>query len=157
MSTPKIYAERLREIRRAQGLTLKQVEIRSRGLWKGVVVGSYERGTRTLSLEKAILLCEFYGVPAQALFGDNDNQVNQNPRISVDIRRVHQFASTKDSFSLSLKRLIDSILLARGDWNGEVISLRESDWIALTLILGVTRSSIQTSLENRNLIFGTRH
>ena len=63
MATPLEIGKSLRDIRRQQELTLKQVEIKSRGVWKAVVVGSYERGSRTLSIEKALRLCEFYGVP----------------------------------------------------------------------------------------------
>ena len=68
MTTPVEISRRLRQIRKQQNLTLKQVEIRSRGKWKAVVIGSYERGTRSLSISKAKSLCEFYGVPLSALF-----------------------------------------------------------------------------------------
>src|SRR5690606_22454217 len=40
---------RLREARRARGLTLQDVEERSGGRWKAVVIGSYERGDRAVS------------------------------------------------------------------------------------------------------------
>ena len=68
MTTPIEISKRLRQIRKQQNLTLKQVEIRSRGKWKAVVIGSYERGTRSLSISKAKSLCEFYGVPSQLSF-----------------------------------------------------------------------------------------
>ena len=157
MSTPKIYSERLREIRRAQGLTLKQVEIRSRGKWKGVVVGSYERGTRTLSVEKALSLCEFYGVPLDALFGSpKDKEPVDRSIPALDLRTLQSFSQVKDPFSIAVKRLTDSILLARGDWNGELISLRESDWSSLAMVLGITRGSVSSSLHNRNLFFDVK-
>src|ERR687890_717777 len=41
---------RLRAIRQQQGLTLQQVEEMSEGRWKAVVVGSYERGDRAVSV-----------------------------------------------------------------------------------------------------------
>ena len=41
---------RLRSIRNQQGLSLAQVEARSGGVWKAVVVGAYERGDRAVSL-----------------------------------------------------------------------------------------------------------
>jgi transcriptional regulator with XRE-family HTH domain len=43
---------RLRAIRQQQGLTLQQVEEMSEGRWKAVVVGSYERGDRAVSVAK---------------------------------------------------------------------------------------------------------
>ena len=72
MPTPLDIRTRLREIRRQQGLTLKQVEIKSRGRWKAVVVGSYERGSRTLSFDRAASLCDFYGVPLSSLIKDKN-------------------------------------------------------------------------------------
>ncbi|NDC12712.1 MAG: hypothetical protein EBZ85_01040 [Actinobacteria bacterium] len=61
MATPIEIGSRLRDIRRQQELTLKQVEIKSRGVWKSVVVGSYERGTRTLSIENSQELARLVG------------------------------------------------------------------------------------------------
>ena len=41
---------RLRAIRQQQGLSLQRVEQRSQGAWKAVVVGSYERGDRAVTV-----------------------------------------------------------------------------------------------------------
>jgi len=54
---------RLRAIRTGQGLSLGGVEELSRGRWKAVVVGSYERGDRAITVERLALLAEFYGLP----------------------------------------------------------------------------------------------
>ena len=43
----KTLGARLRAIRTQQGLSLHGVEEKSRGRWKAVVVGSYERGERS--------------------------------------------------------------------------------------------------------------
>lgn len=56
--------QRLRNIRNAKGMSLEAVEAASRGTWKAVVVGMYERGQRGISAEKLAALCSFYGVPA---------------------------------------------------------------------------------------------
>jgi transcriptional regulator with XRE-family HTH domain len=61
-------AERLRVIRKSKGWSLQDVELRSNGKWKAVVIGSYERGDRAISLKKAISLMEFYQVPISELF-----------------------------------------------------------------------------------------
>lgn len=53
---------RLRAARNAAGLSLQGVEDASRGEWKAVVVGSYERGDRSTTIGRLIRLCEFYGV-----------------------------------------------------------------------------------------------
>lgn len=70
-STASAYAKelgvRLRAIRTAQGLSLHGVEEKSRGQWKAVVVGSYERGDRAPTVEKLAQLADFYDVAASDL------------------------------------------------------------------------------------------
>ena len=58
---------RLRAIRTQQGLSLHGVEEKSEGHWKAVVVGSYERGDRAVTVQRLAELADFYGVPVQAL------------------------------------------------------------------------------------------
>ena len=51
---------RLRSIRVQQGLTLYDVEEKSAGHWKAVVVGSYERADRAVTVVRLAELAEFY-------------------------------------------------------------------------------------------------
>ena len=44
-------AASIKAVRKAKGLTLRQVEEKSGGLWKAVVIGSYERCDRALSVK----------------------------------------------------------------------------------------------------------
>jgi len=63
----KALGSRLRAIRTQQGLSLHGVEEKSRGRWKAVVVGSYERGDRAVTVQRLAELAEFYGVPIHEL------------------------------------------------------------------------------------------
>lgn len=63
----RILGARLRAVRTRQGLSLNGVEVKSHGRWKGVVVGSYERGDRAITVEKLAGLAKFYGVPPAGL------------------------------------------------------------------------------------------
>src|SRR5258707_9121448 len=56
---------KLRAIRTQQGLSLHGVEEKSQGRWKAVVVGSYERGDRAVTVQRLAELAAFYGVPGQ--------------------------------------------------------------------------------------------
>lgn len=58
---------RLRAIRQQQGLSLQGVEEKSGGRWKAVVIGSYERGDRAVTVAKLAELADFYGVPVGEL------------------------------------------------------------------------------------------
>src|SRR4051812_29090736 len=59
--------ERLRAIRRQQGLSLHDVEARSGQEFKASVLGAYERGERALSVDRLLRLAELYDVPAGQL------------------------------------------------------------------------------------------
>ena len=58
-----VLGARLRDVRQREGLSLQRVEQRSGGRWKAVVVGSYERGDRAVTVQKLAELARFYGVP----------------------------------------------------------------------------------------------
>jgi transcriptional regulator with XRE-family HTH domain len=67
----KALGARLRAIRTQQGLSLHGVEEKSRGRWKAVVVGSYERGDRAVTVQKLAELADFYGVPVGELLPED--------------------------------------------------------------------------------------
>jgi transcriptional regulator with XRE-family HTH domain len=55
---PQSLGHRLRAIRVQQGLSLHGVEKKSGGRWKGVVIGSYERGSRAVTVQRLAELAD---------------------------------------------------------------------------------------------------
>jgi transcriptional regulator with XRE-family HTH domain len=62
----------LRSVRQAHGLSLQQLEEKTGGEYKAVVVGSYERGDRHITVDRLAGLCAVYGVPTWAVLPDSD-------------------------------------------------------------------------------------
>ena len=155
MTTPLEISKRLRQIRKQQNLTLKQVEIRSRGKWKAVVIGSYERGTRSLSISKAKSLCEFYGVPLSALFQiEGIQQVPPSEgALRIDLRNLRSKISQNDSLIGQLHNLLSFIARRRDDWNGEIMTIRLQDNEVLGLLIQKEQSELRKALEIRDLLF----
>jgi len=155
MTTPLEISKRLRQIRKQQNLTLKQVEIRSRGKWKAVVIGSYERGTRSLSISKAKSLCEFYGVPLSALF--QIEGIQQVPptegALRIDLRNLRSKNSQNDPLIGQLHNLLSFIARRRDDWNGEIMTIRLQDNEVLGLLVQKEQSELRKALEIRDLLF----
>ena len=155
MTTPLEISKRLRQIRKQQNLTLKQVEIRSRGKWKAVVIGSYERGTRSLSISKAKSLCEFYGVPLSALF--QSEGIQQVPpsegALRIDLRNLRSKISQNDPLIGQLHNLLSFIARRRDDWNGEIMTIRLQDNEVLGLLVQKEQSELRKALEIRDLLF----
>ena len=157
MPTPLDIRTRLREIRRQQGLTLKQVEIKSRGRWKAVVVGSYERGSRTLSFDRAASLCDFYGVPLSSLIKEKNVATSLEAiPVILDLTVIRLLAQSKDHFLQALIRFLNGITERRQDWNGHLLSIRDSDLETIGLMTSLDREDVKTGLLNRNLLFKER-
>lgn len=148
----------LREIRRVKSLSLSDVEELSKGALKAVVLGSYERGTRSLSVRRAIQIAHLYEVPLEVLLtGQSATRSYQVERTMIDLRRLRSlngdvYPSDQLSKFESLRNYLKGITLMRNDWNGEVISLRGSDIQALALLAGGEYEEYLSWLSSADLI-----
>ena len=81
---------RLRAIRTQQGLSLHGVEEKSEGRWKAVVVGSYERGDRAVTVQRLAELADFYAVPVSELLPDSapSGAAEPPPRLIIDLEKL---------------------------------------------------------------------
>ena len=88
----KALGVRLRAIRSQQGLSLHGVEQKSQGRWKAVVVGSYERGDRAVTVQRLSELAEFYGVPVHELLPGTGAPASAGPepggKLVLDLERL---------------------------------------------------------------------
>jgi transcriptional regulator with XRE-family HTH domain len=141
----KALGARLRAIRTQQGLSLHGVEEKSQGRWKAVVVGSYERGDRAVTVQRLSELAEFYGVPVNELLPEREAviAVEQSPRIVIDLERL---ASVPREQGAPLARYAATIQSQRGDYNGRVLSIRHEDLRSLAVIYDATPTSLTEQL-----------
>jgi transcriptional regulator with XRE-family HTH domain len=87
--TSATVALRIRALRKARGWTLHDVESRSSGSIKAVVMGSYERGSRALSLARSIEIANLFGIPLANLLGDFSRTNALSPEtLTIDQRRL---------------------------------------------------------------------
>jgi len=141
-------AERLRLIRKSKGWSLQDVERYSNGKWKAVVIGSYERADRAISLKKAISLMEFYQVPVTELFPDNPRPV-QISNLAIDLGRL---SNEESPFSSIVKKFTNAIASRRKDWNGQILSVRANDLQFLAMLLQQNENSVLEQLEKLGLV-----
>ena len=137
----KTLGARLRAIRTQQGLSLHGVEEKSRGRWKAVVVGSYERGDRSVTVQKLAELADFYGVPVSELLpGDAaPTAMAPSPKLVIDLERMSQLPREKAG---PLARYVATIQSQRGDYNGRVLSIRADDLRALAIVYDLSPSGL---------------
>jgi transcriptional regulator with XRE-family HTH domain len=152
MDYQKRLGSRLRAIRQQQGLTLQQVEEMSEGRWKAVVVGSYERGDRAVSVSKLHELGDFYNVPVSELLPKEDmpSAVTSVPtKVMLDLRRLAE-ANIDDLAPLS--RFAHAIQMQRGDFNGSVLTIRGEDLRALSVLYGQAPEELVVRLEGEGIL-----
>jgi transcriptional regulator with XRE-family HTH domain len=136
---------RLRAIRTQQGLSLHGVEEKSQGRWKAVVVGSYERGDRAVTVQRLSELAEFYGVPVGELLpeGATIAPVEASPRIIIDLEKLQLVPREQ---AAPLARYAQTIQAQRGDYNGRVLSIRHEDLRSLAVIYDLAPSALTEQL-----------
>ncbi|SFD05733.1 transcriptional regulator [Streptomyces aidingensis] len=136
---------KLRAIRTQQGLSLHGVEEKSQGRWKAVVVGSYERGDRAVTVQRLAELAEFYGVPVQELLPGSTpaGAAEPPPKLVLDLERLVQVPSEKAG---PLQRYVATIQSQRGDYNGKVLSIRQDDLRTLAVIYDQSPSVLTEQL-----------
>ena len=141
----KALGARLRAIRTQQGLSLHGVEDKSQGRWKAVVVGSYERGDRAVTVQRLSELADFYGVPVNELLpeGHTAPAVEAAARIVIDLE---QLSSVPADRAAPLARYAATIQSQRGDYNGRVLSIRQEDLRSLAVIYDASPGALTEQL-----------
>lgn len=142
---------RLRAIRNQLGMTLRDVESKSDGRWKAVVVGSYERADRSVSLPKLRELADFYGVDiAELLPGGMPKIADEPPPLVVDLAGLRAASTEREMWPLV--RFVADVRSRRGDRDGDRVTLRSADARALAILLDVPTDSIEDILREKGLL-----
>src|SRR3954467_1924099 len=141
----KALGQRLRAIRMQQGLSLHGVEEKSKGRWKAVVVGSYERGDRAVTVQRLAELAAFYSVPVSELLPDSapSGAAEPPPRLIIDLEKLQVVPAEKAG---PLARYAATIQAQRGDYNGRVLSIRNEDLRSLAIIYDMTPGDLSEQL-----------
>ena len=159
---------RLRAIRAQQRFSLQEVEARSGEEFKASVLGAYERGERAISVARLQRLAAFYGVPVDRLLpGDNGRQFGRRPGdaapgdlppadgaqlspLRIDLVALDRLDCEQAEL---LRRFLRTIQVQRGDFNGQVLTVRGADHVALGCILDVPPEATAARLGEMGLVF----
>jgi len=118
---------RIRAARISRGWSLAEFAAHSAGAITAVAMGSYERGGRTLSTPKLLTICHVLEISlVHLLASEQDLTPGQiSDRHIYDLRLLQVLPQSAEKHHLL--SYIREIIRARGDWKGEVISLRKGD------------------------------
>lgn len=143
----------LREIRRHKGLTLNEFEELSGGTVKAVVLGSYERGTRSISLARLEQIASIYEVPIQYFFtGQKEREGTSSERLIFDLRRIAR-SDAQELPLVSIKKMLGKIVRDRADWNGEILSIRARDGEILEMITDIELDILKELLREHHFLW----
>jgi transcriptional regulator with XRE-family HTH domain len=137
--------QRLRDIRRQQGLSLQAVEDQSGREFKASVMGAYERGERIISVLRLQRLAGLYGVPVDQLLpratGPSASSAPggrgigsagaDTSAVTIDLARLEVLDAPERDL---IRRYVGKIQIQRGDYNGRVITIRAEDVRALARV-----------------------
>lgn len=151
--------ERLRAIRRQQGLSLHDVEARSSEEFKASVLGAYERGERALSVSRLLRLADLYDVPPdQLLPRGHDVEIDltsggvDSHALTIDLVRLNELDEPDAEV---LARYAATIQLQRQDFNGRMLTIRREDVRVLAAVLGRTPEDLGARLDELGLRVST--
>ena len=98
-----------------------------------LVVGSYERADRAVTVTKLVELADFYGIPVSDLLPDA--WIYAPPpaatAIVLDLQRLRELPTEHGAL---LARYVSAIEHLRGDYNGQVLSIRGEDLRSLAIL-----------------------
>ena len=150
--------DRLRAIRRQQGMSLHDVEARSGQEFKASVLGAYERGERALSVSRLLRLAELYDVPSDQLLPrgadieiDLTKGAEEGSALTIDLVRLNQL---EEPDAEVLARYAATIQLQRQDFNGRMLTIRRDDVRVLAAVLGRSPDALGTRLNQLGLLVG---
>jgi transcriptional regulator with XRE-family HTH domain len=130
----KALGARLRSIRAQQHLSLHGVERKSGGKWKAVVVGSYERGDRAVSVQRLAELAEFYGVPVGELLPREHVPASGTSGLAKIVLNLERLQNLPIEDAAQLARFVAAIQRQRGDYGNKVLSIRAEDLRSLAIM-----------------------
>jgi hypothetical protein len=133
---------------------LQDIERLSAGRIKAVVMGSYERGSRAISLARAIEIANLFSMPLAELIEEPSTHNSDDEALLIlDLRKLRGVDSTKASEEITkLRSFANAICAKRRDWYGEELTLRSGDLDTLTLVMEMTAQDLQELLKQSQLL-----
>ena len=156
----RLIGERLRAIRRQRGWSLRDAEQASKSEFSASALGTYERGERSLSVERLHRLASLYRVPVDRLLpeqpgwpGEERVEVAAPPPpddVVIDLTALENHG--EDAGLEPLRRYVGVIQGERQDWNGRLLSMRRGDLRVIARLTGTDLDHTRRHLDGLGLL-----
>ena len=141
---------RMRAARKQRGWTI--AEMAAIGKIKAVVIGSYERGSRNMPISRLGEIARILGVDVAYLLGQPIGRQESDLVLTLDLRAISRPSFTNPDRLTVVVSYCAGIVKKRSDWNGEVLSVRESDLLNMSFALGIEQADLMHWLTTENYL-----
>jgi len=141
---------RIRSARKKRGWTIAQMA--AAGKIKAVVIGSYERGSRNMPISRLGEIASILDVDVAYLLGQSPTRSFSSISPVIDLRAISRTTYENPNWLALLVTYCAGIAKNRGDWNGEVLSIRTSDLLHLSYALDVDQLELVKWLSDQKYL-----
>ena len=140
----------MRAARKKRGWTI--AEMAEIGKIKAVVIGSYERGSRNMPISRLGEIARILGVEIAFLLGQQLDRHSSSLSLTLDLRALSRPSFSNPARLALLVSYCAGIVKKRSDWNGEVLSIRESDLLNLSFAMGLEQTDLLKWLTEESVL-----
>ena len=149
-----LVGEKLRRVRLDRGLSLQDVCDRSGGSFVVSTLSAYERGKRSLSLERLLELAEIYGLSLNTLLdieeaADAYGSLARNRPLRIRLSALERLS---DAERRPLEDYLGFLRQLRNDTGREVLTIRRDDLAYLSGLYGVRPHLLKERLEAEGIL-----
>jgi transcriptional regulator with XRE-family HTH domain len=149
-----LVGEKLRRMRQDRGLSLQEVCSRSGGSFVVSTLSAYERGKRSLSLERLCELAEIYGQSPMSLLDLEDSPEFQRSLSNTSPLRIR--LESLDRLQPEERRPLETYLSflreLRNDPSRDLLTIRREDLAYLSALYGVRPQALKDYLEKEGVL-----
>jgi transcriptional regulator with XRE-family HTH domain len=139
----RLLGERLRAARKRRGWSLHDVEKYSNSEFKSSVLGAYERGERTVSVQRLHRLSQLYAVDVVQLIPISPEVEPSDDDVSIDLAAID---AAEPAVSEAIDRFLSAIQIRRRSADGS-LTVRQSDLELLASLVRSDRSTVRRVLD----------
>ena len=149
-----LVGEKLRRMRQDRGLSLQEVCERSGGSFVVSTLSAYERGKRSLSLERLCELAEIYGQSPMSLLDlDADASFSRSITTNAPLRiRLDLLGKLDPEERRPLEGYLAFLRELRNDPARDLLTIRKEDLAYLSALYGVRPQALKDYLEKEGVL-----
>jgi transcriptional regulator with XRE-family HTH domain len=149
-----LVGEKLRKMRQERGMSLQEVCSLSGGSFVVSTLSAYERGKRSLSLERLNELAGIYGQSPNTLLDvDNEPHLQRSIAGNTPLRiRLESLAGLSLEERRPLETYLEFLRQLRNDPARDMLTIRKEDLVYLSSLYGVRPQALKDYFEKEGVL-----